>query len=141
MNLIRLSLALLLLYFGLASSDTLSQSIDSKKVMLSLNRWASAWSQQDIDRYIDAYAGNFRGLKNSRREWLNQRRNRILSARSIDVKLSDIQLRSMSEDKAIVDFVQRFRSNRFSDRVKKRLTFRRIGKQWKIISERTLMRL
>ena len=141
MNLIRLSLALLLLYFGLASSDTLSQSIDSKKVMLSLNRWASAWSQRNFDHYIEAYAGNFKGIKNSRGEWLSQRRSRILAARSIEVKLSDIQVRSMSQDKAIVDFVQSFKSNSFSDRVKKRLTFKRIDNQWKIISERTLARL
>jgi uncharacterized protein YchJ len=72
---------------------------------------------------------------------LSQRRSRILAARSIEVKLSDIQVRSMSQDKAIVDFVQSFKSNSFSDRVKKRLTFKRIDNQWKIISERTLARL
>ena len=141
MNFIRLSLALLLLYFGLASSDTLSQSIDNKKILLNLNRWASAWSQQQFDQYVSAYAADFKGFKNSRREWIKQRRSRIVSARFIEIQLSDIQIRSMSDNKAIVDFVQRFKSNSFSDRVKKRLTFQRSEDQWKITAERTLARL
>ncbi len=141
MNLIRLSLVLLLFYFSFATSDTLSYSIDSKKVIHTLNLWANAWSQQDFERYVTIYADNFKGFKNSRRAWLKQRRSRIQNARSIEVKLKNIQIRSISEDKAIVDFEQQFKSDRYRDRVKKRIIFQRDGNQWKIISERTLSRL
>ena len=138
MKYVHLGLALLLLVSGLAFSDNLSHSITSKKVMLSLNRWANAWSDQDMERYFNSYARNFKGFENSTVDWKNKRHARIQAAKNIRLKLSDIQLRSLSDDKAIVDFIQSFKSNSFSDRVKKRLTLKYIGDQWKIIAERTL---
>lgn len=141
MKYFRLGLALLLLQCGLAPADNLTSTIDSQKVLLQVNKWANAWSQRDIRRYIAAYSKEFKGSKQSHKEWLAQRQARIQAASSIKLKLTDIQLRSMSKNKAIVDFVQRYQSNRFSDRVKKRLTFKRIDGQWKIIEERTLSHL
>jgi hypothetical protein len=57
---------------------------------------------------------------------------------TINIKVSDILIRWRGKDRATIDFKQAFDSARYSDRVIKRLDFRRVGSQWKISEERVL---
>jgi len=54
------------------------------------------------------------------------------------VEVSEIQVKWHSDNRAIIDFNQAFDSARYSDRVRKRLGFERVGTQWKITEERVL---
>lgn len=103
-----------------------------------VKHWAAAWSSKDFDRYTSFYSLGYRSRFKSRDDWLAYRRERILRPGEIRVDVSDIQIRWRSENRAIIDFRQAFQSPRYSDRVRKRLGFNRIGSEWKITEERVL---
>ncbi len=100
--------------------------------------WAQAWSEKDIAAYTEFYSSQHSAKFDTHAQWLDHRRQRILRPGTIQVEVSDIQIKWRSETRAIIDFKQAFDSPRYSDRVIKRLGFDRIGSQWKITEERVL---
>ncbi len=107
------------------------------RVRSALADWAAAWSDQDVEGYLDHYADAFepsRGLARSR--WEQQRRQRLIKPRYIQVSLSNVTVRMESADRARVSFVQSYRSNTYSDRTRKTVLMTRTGNDWKILSER-----
>ncbi|MCP3688725.1 MAG: tetratricopeptide repeat protein [Gammaproteobacteria bacterium] len=97
--------------------------------------WARAWSNKDFDTYIGFYSDEHRPKFHTHRAWVEHRRKRIMRPGTIKVMVSDINIVSESENLVVLDFTQSFDSATYSDRVKKRLSFRRIGLQWKITNE------
>jgi len=104
----------------------------------SVKSWALAWSDKNFTAYTGFYTTQYRAKFESHQQWLEQRRSRITRPGTITVKVSDIQIKWRSENRAIVDFRQAFDSPRYSDRVMKRLGFSLSGSQWKITEERVL---
>ena len=100
--------------------------------------WAKAWSNKDFAAYTDFYSSKHRARFKTHEQWLDHRRSRILRPGEIRVEVSDIQIKWRSDNRAIIDFRQDFESARYSDRVRKRLGFDRVGSQWKITEERVL---
>jgi hypothetical protein len=103
-----------------------------------VRNWAKAWSDKDFARYTDAYRPDYRSHFNTRAQWLENRRQRILKPADISVKVSDFAIKQRSGERISVDFTQAFSSPGYSDRVVKRLDFDRVGSTWKIVSERVL---
>jgi tetratricopeptide (TPR) repeat protein len=108
------------------------------RLIESVKAWAQAWSDKDFAAYTGFYTPQYRAKFESHQQWLEQRRNRITRPGTINVEVSDIQIKWRSEDRAFIDFKQAFDSPRYSDRVKKRLGFNLIGSEWKITEERVL---
>ncbi len=104
----------------------------------SLQDWATAWSQKDFEKYIDAYTYNFKGGKSSHQQWLDYRRSRILRQGSISVKLSNFQIKSRGQSKVVIDFQQNFKSPTYRDKVIKRVHLTKTGNNWKITREITI---
>ena len=100
--------------------------------------WAQDWSDKNFTAYTDYYSDQYHAKFKSHTEWIRQRRKRIVRPGTINVEVSDIQIRWRDENRAIIDFTQAFDSANYSDRVVKRLGFSRIGTQWKITEERVL---
>jgi tetratricopeptide (TPR) repeat protein len=103
-----------------------------------VNGWAKAWSSKDFKGYSGFYSLQHRAKFKSHREWLEYRRQRIEKPGSIMVEITELQIKWISDNRAIIDFKQRFESPGYRDRVVKRLTFSRLGTQWKITEERVL---
>ncbi len=103
-----------------------------------VKRWAEAWSSKDFAAYTGFYSPRHRARFDTHEQWLAQRRSRILRPGEISVEVSDIRVKWRSDNRAIIDFEQKFDSPRYSDRVRKRLGFERVGAQWKITEERVL---
>jgi hypothetical protein len=103
-----------------------------------VRNWARAWSGKDFARYTDAYRSDYRSRFNTRAQWLEHRRQRILKPGEISVKVSDFSVKQRSSERISVDFTQAFSSPGYSDRVVKRLDFERVGSKWQITSERVL---
>ena len=103
-----------------------------------IRHWADAWSGKDFDTYIQAYTNDFKGRQINHQAWVKHRRSRILRPGRISVKVSNIQVRSRSDTRAIIDFHQAFRSPTYRDKVVKRIGLTRVGDRWLIASERTL---
>jgi tetratricopeptide (TPR) repeat protein len=103
-----------------------------------VRNWAKAWSNKDFTSYTTSYASGYRDRFSTHARWVNHRRGRILRPGNIEVKVTDFTVKQRGDDRASVDFTQAFSSPRYSDRVVKRLDFKRVGSQWKIASERVL---
>ncbi len=116
-----------------------STTIDVKTLLgEQIKQWAKAWSDKDFATYTSFYSTEHRPNFETHSAWVEHRRRRIMRPGFIKIGVSDIQIRAQNDNRAIIDFKQSFDSPTYSDRVKKRLGFRRTGSQWKITDERVL---
>jgi hypothetical protein len=121
------------------TAPTLVNFANQKTLLIeSVKSWAQAWSDKNFAVYTGFYTPQYRAKFQSHQQWIEQRRNRIMRPGTINVEVSDIQIKWRSENRAIIDFEQAFDSPRYSDRVKKRLGFNLTGSEWKITEERVL---
>ncbi len=124
------------------SSDTESSAINTANLETLLRElvqnWAAAWSTKDFAAYVGFYSPQHRARFENHDAWKAYRRERILRPGDIRVEVSDVKIRWVSENTAIIDFRQAFDSPTYSDRVVKRLAFSRFGTTWKITDERVL---
>lgn len=101
--------------------------------------WAQAWSQRQVDTYINAYTPDYAGAKakGNRPSWVKQRRSHIEARKTISVELKNMAL-TRQDDTVTVTFEQRYRSDGPSDRVRKRLVLVSVNGRWLIQRETTL---
>ena len=100
-----------------------------------IDTWAKAWSDQDVDAYIAAYADNYAQPGMERAAWVALRRDRLTKPANIVVEIQDLDI-SVSADKATATFKQRYQSDRYQDMTRKTLSLERQGNNWKIVGER-----
>ncbi|MBU1690523.1 MAG: nuclear transport factor 2 family protein [Gammaproteobacteria bacterium] len=101
-----------------------------------VDSWVKAWSEQNLNNYLSAYAPEFEppgGL--TRSDWEKQRRKRLGKYHKIEINLSDLTTLSKG-DTAVVEFVQSFNADGFSETgLHKRLELRLQGERWLIMKE------
>ncbi len=98
--------------------------------------WRSAWASQRVEDYLASYAADFRpadGL--SRSVWEAQRRTRLSRPGFIEVEVEGLEIDLQSPEAAAATFVQRYRSNTYSDLVRKTLRLARVDGAWRIVAE------
>lgn len=104
-----------------------------------LHAWAAAWSRQDVDAYLRYYDDHFAPASGMDREtWEGQRRQRLSHAKTISVELQTIDVERRGADNARATFIQRYRSESYSDEVRKMLMLKKQAGQWRIVRELTL---
>jgi len=109
---------------------------DREAIIAAVQDWAAAWSDQDVDAYLDSYAGDFlppAGL--SWEEWRAQRRERVSSPAYIKVAIDDIRVNTLDSDHAQVRFTQDYQSDTYSDSVIKTLLMKQVDDRWLIAEE------
>jgi uncharacterized protein (TIGR02266 family) len=109
---------------------------DLSRVEPTVLAWASAWSGQRVDAYLDFYAAEFEppdGL--SREDWEVQRFNRLRKPAWIKVELDGMRHQPVGTDRVSVTFSQAYSSDTFSDSVPKTLELVWEEGGWKIASE------
>ncbi|MBI5430459.1 MAG: nuclear transport factor 2 family protein [Nitrosomonadales bacterium] len=98
--------------------------------------WVRAWSAKDVDKYLSAYAPEFKpahGL--SRPAWEKQRRERLAKYKKIEVALANLTI-AAEKDTATVEFIQSFKADDFSESgLRKRLDLRLQDSRWVIVRE------
>ncbi len=107
--------------------------------VLFLHRWAEAWSDQNVEKYLSFYSEDFipaGGLDYG--EWLAQRRERLQRPDVISVTLADFDLREETDDLLQIEVIQDYHSERYSDRTRKLFDLRRESHSWNIERERSL---
>lgn len=108
-------------------------------ITLAVQTWATAWSAQDVDTYLASYADEYAPEGSADRStWRKTRRDRILKPASIQVSLANTHVELLSDHKALVTFVQHYRSNVFSDSVRKLMVLKRTEDQWSITREHVI---
>lgn len=110
---------------------------DASKIEALVESWARAWSDQRIKDYLSLYASAFQPLEGSRGDWQARRRERLTAPRFIEVELDGLQVQFDEAGRVLASFWQTYRSDRFTDRVYKALTWTTEDGTWKILAEST----
>ena len=118
-------------------SPAAKDNAEINSVLNTVNKWASAWSTQDIKGYLGAYSNDFQtpqGL--SRKAWAEERRSRIEGKNRISIKIGSPKV-TLNGDSATVKFRQSYKSNTFTSDSSKTLLMTKQGGKWQIKQERT----
>ena len=112
-------------------------STNKQFIIDSVNQWANAWSAQDVDRYLAAYANEFIPTKGlTKKRWEKIRIERLLAPSFIKITLSNLKISMRGENYAKVNFMQTYQSDSYKDRIKKELLLEKINGEWLIIKEK-----
>ncbi len=99
--------------------------------------WAQAWADQRTEDYLAFYASSFVPTNGvSPEEWQRRRRAKLSSPETITLMLSAIDAEQVGADRARISFDQAYRSNLYSDDVRKTLELVREDGEWRIAEER-----
>lgn len=102
-----------------------------------LAKWADAWSSGDVDAYLGHYGAAFRPADGrSLDSWRALRRERVGSAKGIEVKLSDVRVQ-VDGERAVAQFRQDYRSDALKSVDQKTVVLVAEGEGWRIVEERT----
>ncbi len=104
-----------------------------------LEHWRAAWSAQDVEAYVQAYAKDFHAAgTRDHAQWVSLRRARITRPHFIRITLRDVRWQPLSATRWRVRFRQQYVSNRFKDMVMKQLEWQLQPDGWKIVREEVL---
>jgi tetratricopeptide (TPR) repeat protein len=86
----------------------------SAEVLKTVNGWAQAWSNRDVDAYLGYYARDFQTPSGeSRADWEKTRRTRISGAKKITVGVGSPKVTLKGASQATVTFRQAYQSDSF----------------------------
>jgi hypothetical protein len=105
-----------------------------------LDMWAAAWSNQDVEEYLANYHADFKVPGNlKRRQWEVLRHKRITRPTSINVTLHWDSLTLAGPNTVDVQVKQFYKSNLYADTTTKRFRMKRADEGvWRILSETTI---
>jgi Flp pilus assembly protein TadD len=111
---------------------------DPKDALIAVEAWAEAWSRQDVDAYLAAYAQDFRPAGGESRDaWERERRERVSAPKGISVKVDGAKTSHESGGRMRVTFRQHYQSDRFKGSSTKTLVMGQSGDgRWRIVEER-----
>jgi tetratricopeptide (TPR) repeat protein len=118
-----------------ASPAADARQADRAVIEKAVQDWAKAWSDKDMARYYAAYASNFTPANRaSRAQWESDRRIRIVSKKSISVKVRELQI-NLTGETASARFQQLYTSDNLKGSSRKTLDLERQGNRWLIVRE------
>ncbi|MEO8297214.1 MAG: TolC family outer membrane protein [Burkholderiales bacterium] len=97
--------------------------------------WNAAWSRKDFDAYSSFYDGSFKPPQAGRAKWLDGRAQVMKQSGPIDLKISNIQRRSLSPDLVEVQFDQNYAWDSYKATTHKVMQWKRVGSDWVIVKE------
>ena len=108
-----------------------------------VNNWAQAWSTGSVKNYLMAYSQRFKPDEGkSFEQWADFRRLRLQSASNTKVDVQDLHVYiDISQQQAVVEFIQGYTSSTYSDRTVKQLLLTLEGNNWRILAERVITRM
>ncbi len=101
-----------------------------------IESWRAAWERGDYAAYTAFYAPQFKGAFKTREQWEAQRRARLNNSAK-QIRLDNLALRAAG-DGITARFGQTYRSTEYNDAVQKRLVWKDIGGDLKIVEETVL---
>jgi Flp pilus assembly protein TadD len=108
-----------------------------EEVLQALHGWAGAWSKKNVDGYLAYYAKDFKPPKGeSRSEWEQGRRTRILAPKQISVEADSPKVSMTGDKHASVTFRQRYKSDTISANSMKTLVLVKTDGAWRIQQEK-----
>ena len=109
---------------------------ERRAVLAAVEAWRRAWSAQDVEAYLDAYAPGYRPAGGGTHDaWRALRRDRLSRPEWIEVQLDGMEFLEAAPTRAVVAFDQAYRASNYSDVTSKRLVLERLAGGWRIVEE------
>lgn len=105
-------------------------------ILLALNNWAKAWSEQNVPAYLDFYDASFKPVGESRANWEKSRRERIKKPKSIRVAIVAPSIAFADATHAKVHFKQLYHSEKIKSSTEKTIYLVKSGSDWLITQEK-----
>lgn len=121
------------------TSQPVVATVEPEKGDSFLRRWAEAWSNQEVEKYLTFYADQFIPPGGRTRQgWQTQRRDRLTKPTNITVTLEDFKLSPQADGSLTVEVIQNYKSDLLADRTQKIFNLQSTESGWKILRERSL---
>ncbi len=113
-----------------------SASMESD-IMAAVESWRRAWSEQNVDAYLNSYADTFSPPKGrSLASWKEFRRSRVSAPKGITLNLNDPKVEVIDDSNAKVSFKQYYKADsRSAIHTNKTLVLKKVGSAWLINEE------
>ncbi len=109
------------------------------EVQQTLENWAAAWADHDVERYLSFYADSFRPAGGIEKvAWEKQRRRRLQAPGAIQISLSEINIVEEGSEEIVVELLQTYQSERYSDVTRKQFELMKSVNGLKIVRENAL---
>ncbi|WP_457577516.1 tetratricopeptide repeat protein [Desulfomarina sp.] len=107
-----------------------------------LENWKNSWENGDLKAYFGAYSDSFMPADQTNlARWKKKRENSLTLPKFIHIDLVNPVIEMIQPGKITITFQQIYESDRYADRIIKKLTFNREPDGWKIIREETVRNL
>jgi len=118
------------------STAAQKEPLPEQSIQELINRSTIAWEGQDVEAYLACYSQQFTPESdNSYQDWQRLRSRKLTTPLFIDLAISDLQIKRQSNTVYRVNFMQRYQSDRYNDKLNKKLLLKCQNETWKIISE------
>jgi len=97
--------------------------------------WVGAWTAKDVTRYLSFYDPKFQPTGVPRAVWFANRTKLLKKDGEVELKIANVQRRTVSADTVETKFEQHYSSKDFKDKSQKTLTWKRRGADWYIVKE------
>jgi len=121
--------------------QTIDQDDISERIKQQLNTWSHAWTQGDFENYIQIYSKRFlpSDSHKSYEQWKNIRHARLKFTKGVNIEIEQLRVFiEASSNYALIEFIQKYGSDSYSDRVLKQMYMGLEQENWLILSERTI---
>ena len=110
--------------------------VNYSELRRALQSWRAAWSQRNVDAYLEFYAPNFVPATGGDRDaWKDKSRALLARAADIAVEIADLTVTITDATHATMVFEQIYRSANYRDVATKTLQWARVGDRWLITRE------
>lgn len=124
---------------GSAETDAESgMGAEERAAVETLERWARAWTAQDVDGYLGYYTAEYSPDGMGRGAWREQRDRRLSAPDWIEVALGGARAYRMRPGEIVVVAEQDYTSNTYSSLTLKSFTMVRENEGWRIAAEETI---
>ena len=120
------------------NEDEINKKNDNDIVSDLIRGWSLSWQSKNLEKYFSYYQEDFTSNSfNNNKLWKKDRTNKIIGKSSIDLDIKDLSITfDIAKDEiAVAKFTQHYKSESYSDTVSKEVTLKKVGSNWKIISE------
>jgi outer membrane protein, adhesin transport system len=107
----------------------------SSPVSQRLIDWANAWTNKDVTSYLAFYDATFKPANVGRTKWFDNRKRLVTREGPIELRISNVQRRTLSPNLVETTFDQVYTSTNFKDQTQKVLQWKRKGNEWYIVKE------
>jgi adhesin transport system outer membrane protein len=120
---------------SLPTAPTRKDPSPTSPVSQRLIDWANAWSNKDVTTYLAFYDPTFKPANVGRTKWFDNRKRLVTREGPIELRISNVQRRTLSPNLVETSFDQVYTSPNFKDQTQKVLQWKRKGNEWYIVKE------